>query len=164
MFQLDGSFAGEDYGALEHIAQLANIARPLMAREDINHRRGYVGDAAFVTAVEIGEQGFGDRLNVFLALPQRRQMDVKDIQPVEEIFAQVSAAHRFIGNLIGGGNHAHVDFELGLSTQAPNARVFQDAQQLGLRAEGHFTDLIEQQRPVLREFETAGAAFRSARK
>ena len=99
------------------------------------------------------------RLDIFLAIAQRRQMDVEDVEAVKQVLAQMAAAHRFLGHLIGGRHHPHVHFEFGLAAQPPHLGIFQNAQQLGLRLQGHFADFVQQQRAVLGHFEAAGAAL-----
>src|SRR5207244_1319632 len=69
---------------------------------------------------------------------------------------------RLLDDFVGGGDDAHVDADFALSAQAPDARVFENTQQFRLRADGHFRELVEQQRTVLGELETALTAFDSA--
>src|SRR5579871_62067 len=47
-------------------------------------------------------------------------MNLEHVQPVIQIFAQVSAAHRLFRHFVGGCHHAHIDFEFGLAAQAPD--------------------------------------------
>ena len=47
--------------------------------------------------------------------------------------------------------------------EPPNARIFQHAQQLRLRADRHLGEFVQQQSAVLRQFEAARAALHRAR-
>ena len=96
-------------------------------------------------------------------LAQRRHMNIEDVEAVIKILAKFSVGHGFVGNLVGGGQHAHVDRSFDLAAEPAQFVVFQNAQKLGLRADRHLADFIEQQRAPFGEFETAGAAFERAR-
>ena len=89
-------------------------------------------------------------------------MDVENVEAVEEVLAQVAAAHRLLGHFVGGGHQPHVHFEFGLAAQAAHFGILQDAQQFGLRRHRHLADFVQQQGAVLGHFEAAGAALGGA--
>ena len=95
------------------------------------------------------DQGLGEQRKIPFALPQRRQNDLKYVQPIVQIFAQFAFAQRFFDHLIGGCNDADIDGGLGLAAQAADSRIFQHAQQLGLGADRHLCQLVQKQRAVL---------------
>ena len=99
---------------------------------------------------------------IFLVLAQRRQLNVEDVQAIEKIIAQMALGDRIFRNLVGRGQHAHVDRGFALAAQAAQLAVFQHAQQFGLRADRHLADFVEQQRAALGQFEAAGAALQRA--
>ncbi len=102
--------------------------------------------------------------NVFLMIPQRRQMDVKHIQPEIQILAQLSLPHGMFRILVRGRQHPHIHGRFRFAPQTPHFAIFQYAQQLGLRRRGHFADFIEQQRPAVGQLEAPDAALRRAGK
>ena len=53
---------------------------------------GDLRDAAIVLAIQVAQQRFRDRRDIVLALAQRRQVNVEDVQAVVEILAQMAAA------------------------------------------------------------------------
>ncbi len=79
-------------------------------------------------AIQICNQSVRHRLDVVLALAQRGQVNVKHVEAVEEIFAQVAALHGFLRNFIGSRHHAHIDFEFGASTQPADLGILENAQ------------------------------------
>ena len=97
-------------------------------------------------------------------LAQGRHMYIENVEPVIEVFPQFAIGDGIVGNLVGGGEHAHVHRGLDLAPEAPKFVVFQNPQQFGLCAHRHLSDLVQQQRAAFGEFETAGAAFQSPRK
>ena len=99
-----------------------------MPRESFGNCRRHVRHAAVVFAVQVAEQRIRNRLDILPALAQRRQVDVKDIQPVIEVLAQMSSAYRFFRNFVGSRYYPHIDFEFQFAAQAPDFGIFEDAQ------------------------------------
>ena len=93
---------------------------------------------------------------------KRRHVDVEDVEPVIKIAAQFAGGDRIVRNLIGGGEHAHIDRSFHFAAQTPQLVVFEHAQQLGLRAHRHFADFVEQDRAAFGQLEAAGAPFESS--
>src|SRR5882757_11000752 len=103
MFHLDGALSGQNYGTLQNIAEFANVARPVVAIERLQHLWRHFGDTALVLAVQIHQQSFGNRADIALTLAKRRQVDVEYVQAVEEILTQMASADGFLRHLIRGG-------------------------------------------------------------
>src|ERR1019366_3848426 len=116
-----GSFACQNHGALQHVAQFAHIPRPAVPLERFHHLRGDLRHLASVLAVHIPDQRFHHGGDVFLALAQRRQMNVEYVQAVEEVLAQMSAGYRFLRHLVSGRNHPHIHLKL----RPPNRRTLE---------------------------------------
>ena len=97
----------------------------------------------------------GQQIDVIETLAQGRQPHLKDIEPVVEIFAQLTATHRVHRLAIGRGNDPHVGLE-GLVRADPHERSsLEHPQQLDLKIERHLGDLIEEQRAAVRPLEKA---------
>ena len=97
-----------------------------------------------------------------MCVAQRRHVDVEDVEAVEEVGAQVALGDGVAGVAIGGGEDADIDILLGARAKAAKLAFLEDAQQLGLGADGHFADLVEQQRAAGGQLEAAGAALDGA--
>src|SRR5260370_40460801 len=81
--------------------------------------------------------------DVVLALPERRQGDLDDIQAVVEIDPELALIDR-IGQLaIAGGHHAQVNLDVLKTAQAAEFPLLEHAQHLGLNLDGHLTDFIQ---------------------
>ncbi len=61
--------------------------------------------------------------------------------------------------LVGGGDDAHVDLDRVGAADRDHAAGLEHAQQLGLQLERHLGDLVEEQRPLVRGAEGAGAVL-----
>src|SRR3546814_4162107 len=86
----------------------------------------------------------GDELRYVLApLRQRRKMHLHDIEPVEEVFAEPPPGYFFRKHARGRRNDPHVDLHHPLATDAREALVGKDAQDLplGRRSEEHTSEL-----------------------
>ena len=69
----------QDHGPLDHILQFANIAGPVVAAESIHGFTGGSIDGLFHALAEVLNEMSGQQGNIFLALPEGRQMDGKDV-------------------------------------------------------------------------------------
>ena len=91
-FWLDELARAEDHRALDHVAQLAHVARPVVLLEDPHRRRIERRHRLVVARVELGEERLHQQRQVLLALAQRRQLDGEHVQPVVQVLAQLAAA------------------------------------------------------------------------
>ena len=92
------------------------------------------------------------------ALAQRRQRNREDVQPIKQILAQLSVAHRLLDIAVGGREHAHVERYFGSAADPPHPPFLDHAQQLGLQLDLHLGDFVEQQRAAIGDLEASFAA------
>ena len=105
----------------------------------------------------------GQKLGVAVAFAQRRHGDRKDREPIHEILAQLSVAHRVPRIAIGRGDHAYLRSQLVLAADARVAARFQHAKQPNLHIGRHFADFIEEERSAGGALEAAAVHPNSAR-
>src|SRR5262249_62370512 len=83
--------AGADYhGSLDNVLQLTNIAGPGISLAQFQRTLLYVANAFSHLFSELPDEVLDQQRNVFLAFPERRQLNGKDIQPVEQIRSECS--------------------------------------------------------------------------
>jgi hypothetical protein len=140
---------------LDHVLKLANISAPLLRHQDIHAARGERrhGLASAMPLPVKRKEVIGEDGNVLDALSQGRKLDEHYPQPIEQIFAKHSAGHRFLRIPIRGGYESHVDSLLSLTAHSPKYTVLEHAQQLRLETQGHFGDLVEEKRALVRDLE-----------
>ena len=98
----------------------------------------------------------GDRHDIEWPLTQRRDGHREDIETVKKILAK-NAFGDSLGHIaVGGGDDADIERHRLLAANPLDLALLQDAEQLGLEAHRHFSDLIEKQRTLLRLLELAG--------
>src|SRR5438445_728234 len=86
---------------LDDVAQLAHVARPVIALELLVRLAGEAADLAVVLPIELLDEALAQQRNVLAALPQRRQVDREDVEPIEEVLAQLAVGNRLGVVLVG---------------------------------------------------------------
>jgi hypothetical protein len=74
---LDGAAFAQDGGALDHVAQLPHVARPVMRHQHVARVARDAGGPAPDGATEVLDEGVEQRGDVVPPLAQRRQRDTK---------------------------------------------------------------------------------------
>ncbi len=90
-------------------------------------------------------------------------MEGDHVQPEEEVLPEGAPADLLLEVLVGGRDHPHVD---GHGPRPPyrfELLLLEDAEDLGLRLQGHVPDLIEEQRPPVGQLELAFLGGEGAR-
>src|SRR5512141_1092900 len=92
--------------------------------------------------------------NVLDAVAQRWQRDREDVQTEIEVFPEVFATNRFAWISIRRGNKPNVDDRvLVLAPDATQHAILHDAQQLRLKWERHFRQLVQEERAAVGHLE-----------
>ena len=89
----DLSAAGDD-GALDGVLQLADVAGPVVIHQQPERAFGDLADVLAELVGEALEEMSGEQRDVLAALAQRRDADLDDVQPVEEILAELALRRR----------------------------------------------------------------------
>ena len=89
----DRAAVGEQHRSLEHVLELADVARPVVAHQHLQRFRVDAFDLLLQLAREPAHEELGQRRDVFLAVAQRRHVDRDDVEPVEEVFAEAALGH-----------------------------------------------------------------------
>ncbi len=90
------------------------------------------------------------------AIPQGRQPDLEDLEPVVEVLAEAAVEDGGPQVTIGGGHDAHVRGQDAGAAEALELLLLQDAQELRLRGQAHFPDLVEEQHAARGALDLAG--------
>ena len=142
---IDRVAAAEREAALDDVLQLADVARPVVARElrQRGRREGLRRDVErlAVAAHVLG----GEQRDVVAALAQRRQHDRDDVHPVVEIGAESTLAHLRSEVAVRGGDQAHVDFHRPRRPERHDLALLHRAQELDLQGTRDVGDLVEKE-------------------
>ncbi|HSR57006.1 MAG TPA: hypothetical protein VLL57_02395 [Candidatus Binataceae bacterium] len=97
-----------------------------------------------------------ERRDVFLALPQRRQLYGKDAQPVVKILAETPFRDLLPEIAIGGRHDPYVNFASRVFTHPLELALLQDSKKLRLMGHWDFSHLVKEERPAVRVLESPG--------
>ena len=86
-------------------------------------------------------------------LPKRRDPDRDHVEPMEEIFAECAPVDQVVQVLVGRGDDSHVHRHRSRPAHRGNVAALECSEDLGLRRERHVSDLVEEERPLVRLLE-----------
>ena len=94
-----------------------------------------------------------EQQDVGLPLPQRRDEDREDVEPVEQVFAERARGNGILEVLVGRRDQPHVDLDRLDAAEPLELMFLEDPQQLHLDPEIDVADLVEEERPAVRALE-----------
>src|SRR5262245_40745936 len=94
----------ENKGAFDDIAQLADIAGPVMGLEYMSRVRGQPASWLVHCEPERLKKVFRQQKHVPIPLAQRRQPQLDDIEPMEKVFTELVLAYGLNDVAVGCGN------------------------------------------------------------
>jgi hypothetical protein len=136
---------GEDDRSLEHIAQLANVARPVVRDERLERIGSQAWRPNAHRAPDIGEEPFSQQRDIAGAVAEGWQRNVEDSQSVQEILSKRPAFHCLNEIAVARSNDANVGFLEPRPAQPLILALLQKPQKLRLRREAHLAHFIEEQ-------------------
>src|SRR5712671_4220022 len=111
----------------------------------------------------VGEELFREQRDVAEAVPEWRQQDVKDLQPVQKILAKRAACNRVAEVPVARRDNAHVSLLESRPAEAPILAFLDETQDLHLRRQAHLAHLIEEQDPSRRQLDVSRLRLLRAR-
>ena len=148
----------DDDGALDHVLQLAHVARPgVLPRARPAPTASKPRTALAGGAVELGDEVLDQARQILEAIAQRRQRDREDVEPVVEILAELALGDQLLEVAVGRRDHAHVDVDGLGAADALELALLQHAQELDLHLQRQVAALVEEQRAAVGQLEAPGA-------
>ena len=98
------------------------------------------------------EEGPSQQRNILDALAERRNVDVKDSEPVKEILTEFAPRHEFIEGAIRGSQHAKIGATSPRISDRGNFVLLDRPQQLHLNGGRYIADFVEKHGPAVGEF------------
>jgi hypothetical protein len=150
----------EGAGALDDVAQLAHVARPVVVAQAVElllrHLEGAPGR-------ELAREVIDEQRDVVGPLAQRRNGHPHDGEAVVEILAEPFGGDLGAQGAVGRRDHAHRDLLVLGAAHGPHGALVERAQQRRLHLGRELADLVEEQRAAVRLFEGAGPIRDGAR-
>ncbi|MNI35949.1 hypothetical protein D3C73_899860 [compost metagenome] len=150
--------ARENHQPLDIVAQLADIARPVMRLQD---GHGIVANLARADTRLFGNlphEHVDEEGNVFATLCQCRNLDRYDRETMIEILAEGTFGDQALQIVGGGGNDADIHLHPLRTTDALELLIDEHTQDLVLCLARHLADLVEIEDAAMRLFKRANLA------
>ena len=149
----DRFFRHQDH-PFDEVLQFPDIPGPGIGEEAIPDLGCDPFDPAREFPVEFFDEIVGQGGDVLGPLPQRRDVDGKDVQAVEEILPELSLLHRLQEVPVRGRDEAHVHRD-GLESAHPlEALVLDRLEELCLHLPRDLADLVQKERSLVRQLES----------
>src|SRR5262249_37115515 len=153
---------GQNHRPLDHILKLTDVAGPRILAKRLemrsaDERRGD-SDARRRHADEMHRE----LRDILDSLPERRQLNRKDAEPVIQILPE-SAVRHLLGEIaIRGGHDSHGDMASPLLTDTLEPSFLNRAKQLALQLQRNFADFVEEERPAIGCLKPSGSIAHGA--
>ena len=148
----------QDHRALDHVAQLAHVAGPVVPLQPLHVPAGDALDRLVHGGAELLHRRPDQQRDVLAALAQRRHADREDGEAVEEVPAEAPRLDLGPEVAVGGGDDPDVGVQRPRAADALELALLEDAQQLGLQLQRQLADLVEEDRRAVRHLEAARLA------
>lgn len=145
----------QDDGPLHRVAQLPHVAGPRVAHQRGECFRREDGNRLVVARCAFEQEGLHQFGNVFRSLPQRRNLQRDDVEPVVQVGPKPAGGHLLIKAAVGGGDDARFEGQGLGPADAVKLALLEHAQELGLQLERKFPNLIEEERPAAGQLQLA---------
>ena len=148
----------EHVALLDDVAQLADVARPVVLAEFAEPLgRGLPPRPLILGRKLLGEE-LDEMRNVFDAMPQRRHAQLDHVQAIEQILAEAAFGHFRFELAVRGRDDLHVDLLRNRRADRRDFVLLQHAQQLRLQIDRHLADFVEKDDAARGRAEHAQAA------
>ncbi len=146
---VDDAARAQRRGALQHVLQLAHVAREVIVAQRVARGVGHLQRPVADLPAEARHDRLDQLVDVLQPLAQRRHADLDDVDAVEQVLAELALGDQRRQVLVGGRQDAHVDREFPGLADRPHALFLDDAQQLDLHVQRQVGDLVQEQRAAL---------------
>ena len=144
---LDEPAFAEHDGALDDVAQLARVARPVVVEQPALGLGREALDRSPRALAHAAEEEASERKDVLAALGEGREVNADHLEAVVEVLAETPVLHELLEVAVSGGDETQVHGDLVLAADADEPALLEHPQQLHLRVESQLAHLVEEERP-----------------
>ena len=146
-------------GTLHTVLQFTHISRPGILLQGIQvHRRNRLF-LFWISLIKSVQKSFGTISNVLRSLAQWRDLQFQYIQTIIKILAEPPLFRFYPQVPICSSNDPHVQRSFLGSADSANSQGLHRTQKLRLKLQWHFTNFIQKQSPMIRQFKFAWVSF-----
>lgn len=139
----------------EHIAKIANVARPGIGLQDFQGFGKDAFDRKMVVPTNCQDKTHREFFDICLSFPERRQMDGKGREAKVKILAELPLLHHCLKVPVGGGNESEIAFLFTNLAHRSECSFLEDTKQTFLQIEREFADFIKKKRAAICLFNQA---------
>src|SRR5262249_18681579 len=144
VFARDVIPATDDNCSFYDILQFTDVARPVVRLECREHRWIELrGNVPSIFGRIFADEVLGQRQNVFLSIPQRRQVNGYDIQPVIKVFSKESFVHSLSQVYVRCGNDSDINLAWACLAERCKVTLLNHPEQLGLGLDRYIAYLVQ---------------------
>src|SRR6185436_19681400 len=123
----------QEHRALDGISQFADVAWPPVSAKQVE-RLGIRATHLFAEfTIELIDVEADQQRNVRWIFAEGRQLYLHDVESIVQIRAEFSLVDRILEIAVGGGNHAHIDVDIGRAADTLERLFLEKAQQFRLQ-------------------------------
>ena len=149
----DVPVAAQDGRPLDDVAQFPRVARERVFPEQVERVRGDLRQGLAVFPAEFLEEKVEQLDDVLPPSAQGRDRDFQHVEAVEQILPEASGGDELVEVDVGRRDDAHVHGGHPVVADAPDLVLLEHAQELALHVQRDFGYFVEEQRPVVGQFE-----------
>src|SRR5437870_2643428 len=143
----------QNYGAMDHILQLADVSRPRMVTERLPRLARDHIDAAIQAAGKLADEVIDERVDVLRPLTEGRYRDREDVQAVVQIVTEAAPFDHPGEVAVRGGDQTDVDVDRPCPAETLELVFLQHAQELRLQLERDLAHLVQEERATVSQLE-----------
>ena len=143
----------DDGCATDNGHQLTNVPRPVVPVQGLNCVGCKVGYLPIKLGSGLTKEMACQRLNIAVALTQRRQRQGEDVQPVIQVLAEPALRYCLTETHVCGRDHPDIDIDRLASANAHDLALLQKAQEMCLQIHRHVADFVEEESATIGVFD-----------
>ena len=144
---------GERDGAIDLVLELAHVAGPGEASQEVERRRREARHGFPVPGGGRSQEAGGEDRDVLEAFAERRKVDREGRETVVQVLTELAPTHHGGEIAIRRRDHARIDVAGARVAERHHLAVLEDAQELRLHRCGHLAHFVEEDRPAGRGLE-----------
>src|SRR2546428_7011446 len=103
--------AAEDERSFDHVLELSDVARPVIILEDRERLRADALDRLAELRRDFSDEVRGQQRDIVRPLPEGRELNRNDVQPVEEVLSQDAVGDRLADVAVRDGVKSSADHD-----------------------------------------------------
>src|SRR3972149_2798219 len=154
-FRNELGFIAQDDQSFDVVLDFPYVSLPAVVQEQFHQAGGYFHALPVVHFGISFQEIIDEERDVLLAFPQRRKKDIHHVDPIVEIPAEAVLLHPPFKIFIRRGQDPAVDLPFLFAADPEKLFLLENIEEFRLEVHVHFTDFVQEDRPVLRDFEPA---------